>query len=218
MRTFFISLAASCSLGFTACSGTDDGFVPPQVGTQFGWKYTYDGNVDDDVATVVATGPDFAIFRQSLEVSHYVEFSGIGYSNCDDEEQPARKDRQAALSAWPLEVGQQIAWQNDTITVERQSAYDLPPEGEPVFWLKHDYADADSGDDNFAISTRYRTALDLKWPDNARDHVVFVKVSPIKSKEVQPGYFLMEGVDIGELGECAALLSEAEPVAASAAN
>ncbi len=215
MRVSSILLAAGLSLSLMACSGAKEGFVPPKAGTQLIWKYVYEGGSDDDVVTVVATGPDFAIFRQTLDTTYFAEFSGIGFATCNDEEQPSREDRQAALSAWPLEVGTEIAWQNDKVTVDREDTYDLSSEKEPVVWITHDYADEDSENDNFAISPRYGTALELLWPENGRDFVVSIGSVPIDAKEVQPGYFLLEGVDLSDLGFCASLLSEEEPVTAA---
>ena len=209
---------ASSALGLSACGGKSDGYVPPEIGTQIAWKYVSENAVDDDLVTVVASGPDFAIFKQTLDDAYYVEFSGIGYSNCEDEEQPSRKDRTAVFSAWPLEVGKEIAWQSDKITIEKTGETDLGSSAEPVFWFIHDYADADSENDYFAVSPRYRMALELKWPNDERDYVVSITSPSVVAEETQEGYKLLDGVSLADLNTCAKLLSETTPITVGEEN
>ena len=219
MRIGKVSGVLCLLFGLAACGGdTDDGFAPPKVGTQFAWKYVSEDAVDDDLVTVVATGPDFAIFQQSLDGSYYAEFSAIGFSSCEEDDQPSGKDREAVLSAWPLTVGTEIGWKTDTILIEREDVTKFGDQEEPVFWFVHDYADIDSDNDQFAISPRYGTSLEIKWPENGRDFVVSVNEVPVTIAETQAGYAVLEGLDVSKLNYCARLLSETEPVTPQAKN
>ena len=204
------SITASLLFGLVACG--NGGFEPPSAGTQFAWKYVSEDGVDDDLVTVIATGPDFAIFRQALDDSHFVEFSAIGFASCEEDDLPSREDREAVLSAWPLTVGTEIKWKTDKILIERKATSSLGEREEPVFWFTHEYADDSSPDDRFAISPRYGTSLELQWPENARDFVVSVNDLPVTVTEARQGYTIIEGTDVLKLGNCQQLLTETEPV------
>lgn len=215
MRAPVILTATFFSLLIAGCGSKTDGFVPPKVGTQFAWKYVSEGNVDDDLVTVVATGPDFAVFQQSLDDSFFAEFSGIGFTSCDEEydnDWPSRNDRQGALSAWPLTVGTELRWNKDKILIEKEDVYKIGEQEEPVFRVIHDYSDEESESDRMAISPRYGTALELLWQDDARDFVSSVNDAPVTTIEVQEGYTLVEGLDVTELGKCGKLLTESSPI------
>lgn len=218
-----IAGGAVLSLSLTACGAADTGFHPPQIGTQISWKYKNSDGVSDDVYTVVATGPDFAILSNKTDgdETFSAEYSGIGYSGCDSsfDELPSRAERIELFSAWPPEPGTQFDFNNTDITILKTSGFEVKQLDEPVIWYEEPTTDdlKEEGwnqNSRFATSVKYGTLLEIVWGNGDHDWAVSVEQPKTETFEIQEGYETIAGLDVTKLGICSRLLTEAAPITA----
>lgn len=206
----------------SACGASETGFQPPKVGTEISWKYKSDDGVDDDVYTVVATGPDFTVFKsKSDDLTFYTaEFSGIGFVSCDTyDELPSRYERTALFSAWPPQPGAEFRFDGADIKIVEPDVPSLEVLEDEVFWFEEtteepDYDGADPYQGQFASSVAYGTVIESRWQDGSHDWVVSFATPETETYEIQPGYEAIKGLDVtaGGIGNCMTLLSEAKPI------
>jgi len=196
----------------TACGSATDAYKAPKVGATLDWTYQSEGDTTKEIVTIVATGPDYAIFRQPGSGSefdpeiYFVEFSGIEFAPCDGDMLTATQ-RQMFADAWPLTIGTVLNRADYTITVEEESSFALGSTAEPIFNLRLSYKN-DEPDDVLKFSPRLATVIAIDWGNGATDRLQSFKENNAQSIEVQPGHEMLVGLDVTKLGTCGALLAE----------
>ena len=216
-----LKIGAVCTasvFGLAACGEGDNGFQPPKVGTQLNWTYKSDDGIEKDIYTVVAKGPDFVIFRYEVEgeTEYSAEFSGIGFAGCGYGEMPARLERAKLFSAWPPNPGDVFRFNGSDIIVVNAPSSELNVMDEAVFWFEEkneDFTEEDGmNDSKLASSLEHGTVIEIDWGNGDHDWVVSIEQPETDVFEIQPGYETIVGLNVTQLGDCAALLSEAEPI------
>jgi len=211
LRTGSLSLLAVAAV--TACGESTDTYKAPSVGAELKWHYVDEGNTEKETVTVVASGPDYAIFRQPSTdpeldpLSYFVEFSGIEFAACDSDMLTAQK-RQMFADAWPLTVGTVLKQADYDISVEEESTFKLGEGAERVFNLRIDYK-TDEPDDVMKFSPRLATVIGIDWGSGGVDRLQSFENKDVETIEVQPGHKMLVGLDVSSLGNCGKLLAEA---------
>ena len=213
-----LALAMMCA-GPIACAEDTKGYTPPEIGTQFFWKYETSEGVEDDVYTVVASGPDFVIFENEYdgEKIYNAEFSGIGGYGCFYGNPPSRADRQKLFSNWPPEPGKEFQFNGTEFVILKPSNFESGEINEDVLWYEERESEIHRSENSthhsrFAMSLQRNTLLEILWGDGNHDTVTKIETPETEILEVQKGYKIAAGFDFRNLQNCAALLSEHPPI------
>lgn len=206
MRCDFSRFLIACSLGILVSgvpASADTEYTPPSIGTQITW---IEGSGDDRrtrVSTVVANGPDFAVYLYDLNwddgrpSSYFAEYSGMHIASCASD-QPTLVERDRLRAFWPLQTGTELTIEAPDSVTYLVGQAEQHTVSQSIGTAESYKVTSKSGERrmDLTISLELNTAVELAWSDGSK-----VAAIDVFQQTPLPDNYLAQ-----KIGLCGALL------------